>query len=175
MKGKTVIVGKRTKTYKTVRQLNSRISDEATYICPTPVSTTTLGLGPYSPVVSASNSPVVSASYSPAVFASNSPAVSTSNTNHNPNITSTFIKEFEFPFSWIWNNIISGVKFTANSKYATSQIHIIQNFELDKSTILYDTSFVCVLLKLLKLSNQKKRVIAICSSFDCKSSRDLIR
>ena len=153
MKGKTVIVGKKgTRTYKTVRNLNNNIR-----------------------AISASNSLAVSASNSPAVSASNSPAVSASYTNPNPNITFSFGKEFEFPFSWIWNNIISGVKFTANSKYATSQIHIIQNFQLDKSTILYDTSFVCVFLKLLKLSNHKKRVIAICSSFDCKSSRDLNR
>ena len=37
---------------------------------------------------------------------------------------------FGFPFIWIWKNIIGGVRFQANNIYASSQIHVIQDFDI---------------------------------------------
>jgi hypothetical protein len=86
---------------------------------------------------------------------------------------------FEFPFSWIWNNSIMGVKLFANNFKSYNQLYIIQDFKLesqDKSeNIVYDINFVCVVFKAVTISNQKKRIISSCSSISCNSSKHLIK
>lgn len=84
---------------------------------------------------------------------------------------------FDFPFSWVWNNYISGVRFNANALQATHQIHILQDFDIvsenGSQNIEYQTSFVCVMVRVMQYKNLDRRIIAICSA--CDSSGYLIK
>lgn len=85
---------------------------------------------------------------------------------------------FHFPYRWIWINPIMGVKYNANSIHSTSQIHIIQDFNLisyEKSEIQYENNFCCVLLYVLIFEDQVKRLISVCSHPRCQSSGDINR
>ena len=82
-----------------------------------------------------------------------------------------------FPFDWIWNNTIIGIRFQANSTTSAQQIWILQDFGLEdlgeSQVIMYKKSYAAVFLNNLKYSNGSRYAVMVCSA--CKSSADLVR
>jgi hypothetical protein len=82
-----------------------------------------------------------------------------------------------FPFDWIWNNTIIGIRFQANSTTSAQQIWILQDFGLEdlgeSQVIMYKKSYAAVFFNNFKYSNGSRYAVMVCSA--CKSSADLVR
>lgn len=82
-----------------------------------------------------------------------------------------------FPFDWIWNNTIIGIRFQANSTTSSQQIWILQDFGLEdlgeSQVIMYKKSYAAVFFNNFKFSNGSRYAVMVCST--CKSSADLVR
>lgn len=99
--------------------------------------------------------------------------------NYDEKVVSNGYQNFyHFPFRWIWNNPIMGVKYNANNFKSRNQIHIIQDFNLvsqEKSEIQYENTFCCVLLNVIIFEDHSKRLISVCSHPQCQTSGDINR
>jgi hypothetical protein len=86
---------------------------------------------------------------------------------------------FGFPDPLLWLNNIEGVRFQANSFRSSSQIHVMQDFDLlteNKTEIAQlKPNYVCIYLINLRYSNSSRNVVSICSSKECSSSSALNR
>lgn len=83
-----------------------------------------------------------------------------------------------FPDPLLWINAIDCVRFQGNSFKASSQIHVMQDFEIitinGHENAKMNSNFVCVYLINLQYSNEKK-IVSICSSKECHSYSALNR
>lgn len=96
------------------------------------------------------------------------------------NCTSPF---FGFPFQWVWNNQINISRFQANVYCSSSQIHVIQDFNVNTESenvsanmpqiLEIESYFVCVYLCTIKYDDNSKLVMGICSG--CDTNGDLIK
>ena len=84
---------------------------------------------------------------------------------------------FGFPDQLLWLNNIEGVRFQANTFRSSSQIHIMQDFNLFTENEIeiaqLKPNYVCIYLINLRYSNSSRNVVSICSSKECSSSSAL--
>jgi hypothetical protein len=97
-------------------------------------------------------------------------------TQEEPEFQQTF---FGFPDQVLWVNNLDGVRFQSNNYTASSQIHVLQDFDLvtqdETQFVDFKSTFVCVYLVNFSFTDSTRQLVAICSSKECSTASDLNR